>query len=146
MTTGSKTPTNSGQKVSSKLLEPILQRLNVNTCFEAAMVLDVRSSIFSESERQGRISDEIYIALARHGIDIRELVSKNAPIEIKKLLSEVLGVEPETGVIAQALGVRNEDITLCEKLDYVTNEICIALARKGYDIRQLWMDTASLEE
>lgn len=110
------------------------------------MILDVRPSVFYESEKQGRISDEIYIALARHGIDIRELISKKAPIEIVELLSEILGVEPEASVIAQALGVRNEDIPLCEKLDYVTNKLCIALARKGYDIREFWMNTASLEQ
>ena len=85
-----------------------------------------------------------FIALARHGIDIRELISKKAPIEIVELLSEIFGVEPEASVIAQALGVRNEDITLCEKLDYVTNKLCIALAGKGYDIREFWMNTASL--
>lgn len=146
MTIESKKSTNLGQKVSSKLLEPILQRLNVDTSFEAAMILDVRPSVFYESEKQGRISDEIYIALARHGIDIRELISKKAPIEIVELLSEIFGVEPEASVIAQALGVRNEDITLCEKLDYVTNKLCIALAGKGYDIREFWMNTASLEQ
>lgn len=64
MTIESKKSTNLGQKVSSKLLEPILQRLNVDTSFEAAMILDVRPSVFYESEKQGRISDEIYIALA----------------------------------------------------------------------------------
>lgn len=52
MTTESKTSTNFGKKFSSKLLEPILQRLNVNTSFEAAMILDVRPSVFYESEKK----------------------------------------------------------------------------------------------
>lgn len=52
MTTESKISTNFGKKFSSKLLEPILQRLNVNTSFEAAMILDVRPSVFYESEKK----------------------------------------------------------------------------------------------
>ena len=52
MTTESKTSTKKKKKFSSKLLEPILQRLNVNTSFEAAMILDVRPSVFYESEKK----------------------------------------------------------------------------------------------
>lgn len=52
MTTESKISTNLGKKFSSKLLEPILQRLNINTSFEAAMILDVRHQSFMRVKKR----------------------------------------------------------------------------------------------
>ena len=58
------------------------------------------------------------------------------------VLSKILKVEAETNVIAQELGVKEEDIILCDELDYIIDKIFLALAKKGYDVRPFWMEEA----
>lgn len=142
MTQELKIPNNFTKGKASRLLEPIFQLLHVNTVEEAATILDLLPSVFLLSERRGRISDKIYIALARRGIDIREMVSKDTHPSIKMVLSKILKVEAETNVIAQELGVKEEDIILCDELDYIIDKIFLALAKKGYDVRPFWMEEA----
>lgn len=125
-------------KISSNLFTDIYKILGVTNQIEAGLLLNLRSSDFSESVKKGYISDEIFVAMARHGIDIRELIPKNKPQPIREMLANILHIKDNYEDIIGELDITIDDIKECELMGYITDKVLIALSRKGYDIRNFW--------
>lgn len=122
----------------SELFKPIYDLLGVRSSLTAAEQLGLFQSVFIESVSRGIISDRIYVALAKHGIDIRPLLpEKSSEMLFLETMARLLNVRENEKDIAEALGVRVEDIDQC-KFGRITDHICVALAKKGHDIRQFW--------
>lgn len=124
--------------MSSEVLRPIFEALNAKSQVEAAAILGLRQSTLSDCIHKGYVTDNVYVALARTGIDIRDMISKERP-DIINTLSAILNVEYNETAIAKALSLPTETIQRCIDTGQINPPVYIALARKGYDIRKFWM-------
>lgn len=120
------------------LFSDIYQLLDASNEIEAQIKLNLRASAFALCKKKGYITDEVYVALARLGFDIRKLLPKEKPLPIRKKIARILKVSDTYKDIAKALDITVEDVRECEFEGYLTDTVLIAFARKGFDIRKFW--------